>query len=291
MYICAFKFDTAWFTTLPGLLITGGVVLLLLALVLFATSSNKGKKVKKEDVVSTNLAPNFNTGMSDGSVSMDPNGMGTGGTVLNNDPTIIQDLKVQNEEVTPVTPIDSATLNTSVEQNANSEMPSVEPVSVESTPTVNVTPVEPTDRNVVQQPVEVTPVTNVEPEVTPVNNDINQSVTPIEPVVPTNPIEESSSASSPQEVDNGASPVVTLNEQHATNINPVENVSTSSTPVENPLDKTQMIPVIQEAPKQETKVEEVNTPAPEQAPTLDATKPTYQEAKLVEDKEIEVLDF
>ena len=51
MYICAFKFDTAWFTTLPGLLITGGVVLLLLALVLFATSSNKGKKVKKEDVL------------------------------------------------------------------------------------------------------------------------------------------------------------------------------------------------------------------------------------------------
>lgn len=291
MYICAFKFDTAWFTTLPGLLITGGVILLLLALVLFATSSSKGKKAKKEDVVSTNLAPNFNTGMSDGSVSMDPNGMGTSGAVMNNDPTIIQDLKVQNEEVTPVAPIDPATLNTPVEQNTNSEMPSVEPVSIESTPTVNVTPVEATDINVVQQPVEVTPVTNVEPEVTPVNNDINQSVTPIEPVAPTNPIEEDSSASSTQEVDNGTSPVVTLNEQQATNINPVENVSTSSAPVENPLDKTQMIPVIQEAPKQETKVEEVNTPAPEQAPTLDATKPTYQEAKLVEDKEIEVLDF
>ncbi len=291
MYICAFKFDTAWFTTLPGLLITGGVILLLLALVLFATSSSKGKKAKKEDVVSTNLAPNFNTGMSDGSVSMDPTGMGTSGAVMNNDPTIIQDLKVQNEEVTPVAPIDPATLNTPVEQNINSEMPSVDPVSVESTPTVNVTPVEATDINTINQPVEVTPVTNVVPEVTPVNNDINQPVTPIQPVTPTNPIEESSSASSDLEANNVTSPVVSLNEQQATNITPVENVTTSSAPVENPLDKTQMIPVIQDAPKQETKVEEVNTPTPEQAPALDSTKPTYQEAKLVEDKEIEVLDF
>ena len=46
------NFDLSFFTSIPGLLITGGVLLLLIALIIFiATGSKKGKKEdKKEDV-------------------------------------------------------------------------------------------------------------------------------------------------------------------------------------------------------------------------------------------------
>ena len=46
------SFDLSFFTSIPGLLITGGVLLLLIALIIFiATGSKKGKKEdKKEDV-------------------------------------------------------------------------------------------------------------------------------------------------------------------------------------------------------------------------------------------------
>ena len=43
------NFDLSFFTLIPGLLITGGVLLLLIALIIFvATGSKKGKKDKKE---------------------------------------------------------------------------------------------------------------------------------------------------------------------------------------------------------------------------------------------------
>ena len=35
------SFDPAWFLTVPGLLITGGVVLLLIALIVFIATSKK----------------------------------------------------------------------------------------------------------------------------------------------------------------------------------------------------------------------------------------------------------
>ena len=39
------KMDFGWFTTIPGMLITGGVLLLIIALIIFiSTSSKKGKK-------------------------------------------------------------------------------------------------------------------------------------------------------------------------------------------------------------------------------------------------------
>ncbi|MBO5138148.1 MAG: hypothetical protein J6B89_00710 [Bacilli bacterium] len=43
------KFDLNWFTTIPGLLITGGVLLLVIALIIFIITSVKGKKSKKKE--------------------------------------------------------------------------------------------------------------------------------------------------------------------------------------------------------------------------------------------------
>ena len=45
------NFDLSFFTSIPGLLITGGVLLLLIALIIFiATGSKKGKKEKNEGI-------------------------------------------------------------------------------------------------------------------------------------------------------------------------------------------------------------------------------------------------
>lgn len=48
----AFSFDPSWFLTVPGLLITGGVLLLIIALIIFIATSGKGakkEKAKKKD--------------------------------------------------------------------------------------------------------------------------------------------------------------------------------------------------------------------------------------------------
>ena len=49
------SFDLSFFTSIPGMLITGGVLLLLIALIIFiATGNKKGKKDKKENTDNTN---------------------------------------------------------------------------------------------------------------------------------------------------------------------------------------------------------------------------------------------
>lgn len=45
------SFDLEWFTTLPGLLITGGVIVLLIALIIFIISNRKANKKIEEGVV------------------------------------------------------------------------------------------------------------------------------------------------------------------------------------------------------------------------------------------------
>jgi hypothetical protein len=49
------SFDLEWFTTVPGILITGGVVVLLIALILFITSNKKDKN-KNQEVASEEIA-------------------------------------------------------------------------------------------------------------------------------------------------------------------------------------------------------------------------------------------
>ena len=51
------NFDLNWFTTIPGLLITGGVLLLVIALIIFIVTSVKGKKAKNvgEDAASSQV--------------------------------------------------------------------------------------------------------------------------------------------------------------------------------------------------------------------------------------------
>ena len=56
------NFDLSFFTSIPGMLITGGVLLLLIALIIFiATGSKKGSK-KKKGKEEKNVDPNATAG-------------------------------------------------------------------------------------------------------------------------------------------------------------------------------------------------------------------------------------
>ena len=50
MHILAINFDLNWFLTIPGMLITGGILLLLIALIIFIATSGSSKKNKKKEV-------------------------------------------------------------------------------------------------------------------------------------------------------------------------------------------------------------------------------------------------
>ena len=58
MNILAINFDLNWFLTIPGMLITGGILLLLIALIIFIATAGSGKKkdvgelVKNDEVAS-----------------------------------------------------------------------------------------------------------------------------------------------------------------------------------------------------------------------------------------------
>ena len=41
------SFDLSWFTTIPGLFITGGIVLLIIAIIILIATGKKGKKETK----------------------------------------------------------------------------------------------------------------------------------------------------------------------------------------------------------------------------------------------------
>ena len=48
MILAALNFDLSFFTSIPGMLITGGVLLLIIALIIFIATSGKKSKKSKE---------------------------------------------------------------------------------------------------------------------------------------------------------------------------------------------------------------------------------------------------
>ena len=58
--ILAMNFEFGWFLTIPGMLITGGVLLLIIALIIFIATSNKEKKTNKEYLITTRLLGKHN---------------------------------------------------------------------------------------------------------------------------------------------------------------------------------------------------------------------------------------
>ncbi len=332
MFICDIKFNINWFTTLPGMLISGGVLLLLIALILFV-KSGKGGKAAKENVVSTDVAPNFNSADMNAGLVIDQN-------VNNNigsnqvempaaEPIAVEPVQpeVTPVEVTPVTPEMPIAEPIAVEPvqpevtpvevaPVTPEMPIAEPIAVEPVQP-EVTPVapempaaEPIAVEPVQPeatPVEVAPVTPEMPAAEPIAVEpVQPEVTPVEvaPVTPEMPVVEPAvyPESVTADVDlektqtipvvndtnnayGGVSPKVELNDTERHEIYGGA----------NPLDKTQTIPTINEQVQNnnipEINNEDTNKLPPQNQSVEPTVNPVYPEAKIVEDKGVEVLDL
>ena len=158
------KFDLSWFTTIPGILITCGVVLLILALVIFIVTSKKNKKVdenkeeKKDAVEATATA--------------------TTAAPIEIDSTPLQDIGESDMAVPIEVPAEPVAVTDPIVGAAEIPVMDVTPTPVaEPTPTSVVEPtptpvVEPTPAPVVEPApapvVEPTPAPVVEPATTPV---------------------------------------------------------------------------------------------------------------------------
>jgi len=173
------SFDLAWFATLPGILITGGVVVLLIALVFFITS-NKKEKNKNAEVVP--VENNVATPEVDNSFGMDAAAIGM---------VASQTVPMDNaNEVAPaeVPSFDNNTVVPNVVDFTSPTQPANDTVvdATVNNDVVNVPSVE------INEPVApaVPEVAPVVPEVAPVSVEIPAVEVPsVEPVVTETPVE------------------------------------------------------------------------------------------------------
>lgn len=116
----------SWFTTIPGLLITGGVILLLIALVIFIVTSVKGKNKQENTNVNTSVESNqpvasVNTNMNNANTTV-----GVETPVVNNTP-------IAGYNTAPG--VDVAQNSTTIPEVTVTEMNTASPVGVEAVPT------------------------------------------------------------------------------------------------------------------------------------------------------------
>lgn len=253
MILATFSLD--WFMTIPGMLITGGVLFLIIALVIFIVTGNKKSKPKKEVVAAQNESATQAVAATQTQVVQQP-------TVATTEP------------VQPVTP---AVESLTTPQPIVTETPqSVEPVSIVSQPAVetgapiiNQVPAEPAVFSA-KIPEEVVPTPVVEPQTTPINEPIEMKVSESEPVeivkptvavptvneVPTEPVVNTPSMFDTQAVEVPTSsykaPVVENKERPiyggVSQIVPPIPHEAAHRPIyggANPLENTQSVPIIE----------------------------------------------
>ena len=179
------SFDLEWFTTLPGILITGGVVVLLIALILFIASNKKDKNKSQE------VAPVENPVSTETQASMDTN-------IDNN-----MMMGAAAQMINPMEPVNNNVIaNSGMDINESFGVNPTEPVAndmptipVVETPTTVTYSAQPASTNVVDfstPAIEVPEVASVEP-IEPVvnNNDVIPEVTPYAETVASNVNEQS----------------------------------------------------------------------------------------------------
>lgn len=226
------NFDFSWFLTIPGMLITGGVLLLIIALIVLIVSGKKDKKEKKMESESESLPVNQSANMAnvtdvpvsvDNSMSVQP--------IATIDPnnnmqgvSSVPDMTVNSSmpNMTVPTSMDSAPVvaGPSIMSNdvAVSNMQPIPSNDVLTSNVSTVSPVMPFDNS-------VTP--NVELQQAPINNEV---VVPSVPVTPTIDPNLSVPNSAPQVVPNVTDQNVSMPVISA--VPSVEN--TTVAPVSNP---------------------------------------------------------
>lgn len=296
------NFDLSFFTSIPGMLITGGVLLLLIALVIFiATGSKKDKKGKKGETQNVEASIDNNTVATtptvDASVAPEPVVMPT----VETQPMTAQPVDTSNV-VSDNSSISTNTMDNPVPtvENAPAEVivKSEEPAVVQTeTPQVEVPkPVEPV----------ITPTEEVQSNINtntnkPINNMESVNVVPPTPVVsepvnsPNTEVAEAPTITivdkeesipqveipkeEPKPIYGGASPVIPkidVGEEHRPiygGADPLENTGAIPTITsQEPPVVTPTIPTIEKEPTVES-VEPVTVTAPQvEVPTIETPK-------------------
>lgn len=195
------SFDIAWFTTLPGIFITSGVVILLIALIIFIVTNKKSTKSVVENEPTSDLNNGLNN-FNNGGVNVDvtPNT-----NVMTQEAVAQQPVMAQVPNVEPVMPAVSYTepvaevFDAPYKAGNNTfnvqmpEVPSVSPVIMEPTPAVNFNDVQPVQINNnqvngfnMEEPVQ--PMPQVQQVVEEVQMPVQQVIEPVvipssEPIV------------------------------------------------------------------------------------------------------------
>ena len=256
-------FSLDWFTSIPGLLISAGVLLLLIALIILIATRKKKKDTPAEntDAAAAQPAP---TATPQAEAVAAPTATPTGAAPEMNSPALstgsIMDIPAP-VEATPQQPMDPNVANTMAmpTMDASAPAPAVPPVdplaqpSVQGMPTAEVAPVMPAEATSVtpavepampaveQAPVMPTVDAVASPEVAPVAPTVDPMATPeVAPVTPTAapepvaPVAEQAAQQGPV-IYGGANPIVPeINIQE-----PQHQIYGGA----NPLENTQSIPI------------------------------------------------
>jgi len=207
------SFDLNWFTSIPGMLITGGVLLLLIALIIFIATA--GKKGKKSNEGAENVAPGQpqvdpNDGFPQPQVQAEAAPMPTA-----NEQTAMPSMdmteavkEMENQVVPEVQPEPAVDMNNPVQgfEPVVDPNPVVMPGPMETVPPVEAVPTPPMEPVVPVQPFAepVAPVMDI-PAVEPVvQNDIAMPTVDVAPVVEQPQVVETT----PVAIYGGADPTV-----------------------------------------------------------------------------------
>lgn len=163
------SFDLEWFKTLPGILITGGVILLLIALIIFIISNKKSEKNATNDVATNTTAQEVPVVNNDVQVPTSAQATVETVPIENSMPTnsvATMDFGANVNNTVAAEPINNVVVNNT------SEIPvTAMPVNNVQNITNDVNSIQ---TPVVQEPIVVEPVNNIEPVVA--NNVIDFSV-------------------------------------------------------------------------------------------------------------------
>ena len=242
------SFDPSWFLTIPGLLITGGVFLLLVALIVFITTSKKEKGANVDPTVEGSIPlvegpDNVNNGMVNESV---PNNMNAGfanmpmdnmaGMGVVNNPNInAMGMNNMNNNINQMDGVNNTPVMPEYNVGNLNNTPSYEQPQVAPTPDV---PVMPTNTNIEFSGVPgVTINDTVDPEMKPV---IDLGTVSPNPVVDFPASTESSISQPTPVVENNS-----INNVNSTFVN--HESQTVNRPIyggANPLENTASIPTV-----------------------------------------------
>ena len=223
MILASFSLD--WFMTIPGMLITGGVVFLIIALIIFIVTGNKKPKTNKEVQAVQEASKQEAVATASQTVTQTP-------VVPTNNQVVTPQPVVTPEPVVPATPV-----NSMAEKSVKEE---VEPAVFTATIPEDIAP-----QPVVQQSVPV-----VNSTVSPIVNNTTVSPTMPTPAVPT--IEQTPVVNQP------VVPSIPVNEEKKETIQtPSFDMPRQIYGGANPLENTQSVPIVPSRPvvTKEVKVE------------------------------------